>query len=208
MDARFYVVQYRQGEFGCPHFLSGAVNRDEWEWPMYVGDPFSVSVERDYIYQLADSNDSVDFYFYGSQTNFVSEQFLQVCDAMKVRYRAISLRITCDGKDVGDKRYSIFLSAEHAALLDRSSSEFLEDRDMESGEIAENNLFPGTPMYSWIKRFVPRDDCTSALFRSVEIMELVCNEKFKGAAERAVLKGVEFIPIDSNYIYDLWGEAS
>ncbi|KVK92080.1 hypothetical protein WJ53_31880 [Burkholderia ubonensis] len=63
-------------------------------------------------------------------------------------------------------------------------------------------------MYSWIKRFVPRDDCTSALFRSVEIMELVCNEKFKEAAERAVLKGIEFIPIDSNYIYDPWGEAS
>ncbi len=175
---------------------------------MYVGDPFSVAVEHDYIYQLADSKASVDFDFYGSQTNFVSEQFLQVCNAMKVRYREIPLRITYDGKDVGDKRYSIFLPAEHVALLDRSNSEFSEDRDMETGGIAENNLFPGTPMYSWIKRFVPRDDCASTLFRSVEIMELVCNEKFKGEAERVALKGVEFIPIDNNYIYDPWGEVS
>lgn len=39
-------------------------------------------------------------------------------------------------------------------------------------------------------------------------MELVCNEKFKGEAERVALKGVEFIPIDNNYIYDPWGEVS
>ncbi|WP_143286709.1 hypothetical protein [Burkholderia ubonensis] len=208
MDARFYVVQYRPGEFGCPHFLSGAVNRDEWEWPMYVGDPFSVAVEHDYVYQLADSKDLVDFDFYGSQTNFVSDQFLKVCDTMKVRYRAIPLRITYDGRDVGGKRYSIFLPAEHVALLDRSGSEFSEDGNMGAEEISEVNLFPGAPMYGWIKRFVPRDDCASTLFRSVEIMELVCNEKFKEEAGRAALRGVEFIPIDSNYIYDPWGEAS
>lgn len=205
---KFYMVQYRPGESGCPHFLSGDVNHEEWEWPMYVMDPFSVEVKRDYVYRLSDPSVSVDFDFYGSQTNFVSEKFLTICDAMGVRYRAIPLRIEIEGVNAVQKKYFIFLPGECVDLLDRSRSEFSEDRDMETGEIAINNLFPGTPMYGWIRRFVVRADCSANLFRCKETMELVCSVEFKLNAERDGLKGLEFIPIDESYRYDPWGEAS
>ncbi|WP_230586831.1 hypothetical protein, partial [Ralstonia solanacearum] len=72
-DARFYVVQYCSGATGCQNFLPGVMNREEWEWPMYTTDPFGVVVEHEYIYKLSDPDVSIDFDFYGSQTNFVSK---------------------------------------------------------------------------------------------------------------------------------------
>ncbi|WP_197341486.1 hypothetical protein [Ralstonia solanacearum] len=116
---------------------------------MYTTDPFSVVVEHEYIYKLSDPDVSIDFDFYGSQTNFVSKQFLSVCDVLGVRYRAVPLRIAKEGgEECNHKSYFIFLPGEHVALLDRDQSEFAEDRDMETGEVAASNLFPGTPMYS------------------------------------------------------------
>nr|OAI59918.1 hypothetical protein RSP597_23610 [Ralstonia solanacearum] len=207
-DARFYVVQYCSGETGCQNFLSGVMNREEWEWPMYTTDPFSVVVEHEYIYKLSDPDVSIDFDFYGSQTNFVSKQFLSVCDVLGVRYRAVPLRIAKEGgEECNHKSYFIFLPGEHVALLDRDQSEFAEDRDMETGEVAASNLFPGTPMYSWIKRFVVRQDCAAHLFRCTETMELVCSAKLKADVERQALKGIGFVPIDGSYSYDPWGEA-
>lgn len=207
-DARFYVVQYCSGATGCQNFLPGVMNREEWEWPMYTTDPFGVVVEHEYIYKLSDPDVSIDFDFYGSQTNFVSKQFLLVCDVLGVRYRAVPLRIAKeDGEESNHKIYFIFLPGEHVALLDRDQSEFAEDRDMETGEVAANNLFPGTPMYSWIKRFVVRQDCAAHLFRCAETMELVCSAEFKADAERQAIKGIGVVPIGDSYSYDPWGDA-
>ncbi|WP_155640805.1 hypothetical protein [Burkholderia pseudomultivorans] len=105
------------------------------------------------------------------------------------------------------KIYSIFLPAEHESLLDRQKSDYAKDRDLETNEVAENKLFPGIPMYSWIKRFVPREDCAANLFRCVETLELICSSKFKVEVERLALKGIDFVSIDESYAYDPWGEA-
>ncbi|MCA8311008.1 hypothetical protein LGM90_21090 [Burkholderia sp. AU28942] len=207
MNARFYVVKYRAGEAGCPPYLSGELNRGEWEWPMYVADPFGIEVKHDYVFTLSDPSVQIDFDFYGAQTNYVSKEFLGVCDRMGVRYRAIPINIVRDAKPVSQKVYSIFLPGDHESLLDRQKSEYLEDRDLETKEIAENNLYPGTPMYGWIKQFVPREDCSAVLFRCTETMELVCNRDFKAEVERCALKGIDFVPIDESYSYDPWGEA-
>ncbi|MXN79755.1 hypothetical protein GR157_34160 [Burkholderia sp. 4701] len=207
MNTHFYVVKYRPGGAGCPPYLSGEMNRAEWEWPMYVADPFGVDVKHEYIFTLSDPSISVDFDFYGTQTNYVSKEFLTVCDSMGVRYRAIPINIVRDAKPAGQKSYSIFLPADHKSLLDRQKSEYSEDRDLETKEVAENKLFPGTPMYSWIKRFVPREDCSANLFRCTETMELVCSRDFKVHVERSALTGIDFVPIDESYSYDPWGEA-
>ncbi|WP_406807233.1 Imm43 family immunity protein [Burkholderia semiarida] len=207
MNARFFVVKYRAGDSGCPPYLSGELNRDEWEWPMYVADPFGVDVKHEYIFTLSDSSVSIDFDFYGAQTNYVSKEFLVACEKLGVRYRAIPISIVASGKPAGNKVYSIFLPADHESLLDRQRSNYSEDRDLETKEVAENKLFPGTPMYSWIKNFIPRDDCASNLFRCTETMELVCSQEFKSEVERCALKGIEFLPIDESYSYDPWGEA-
>jgi hypothetical protein len=123
-----------------------------------------------------------------------------------MHYRAIPLRLTHAGAKAAMKDYFIFLPGTHIALLDRERSEFLEDRDERSGQVAENRLFPGTPMYSWIKRFVTRNDCAANLFRCTETMDIVCSEEFKARAERKGLKGIKFVPIDDRYRYDPWGE--
>ncbi|PFH20315.1 Imm43 family immunity protein [Burkholderia sp. JKS000303] len=207
MDARFYVVKYRAGDAGCPPYLSGELNRDEWEWPMYVADPFGVDVKHEYVFALSDPSISIDFDFYGAQTNYVSREFLTVCEKTEVRYRAIPINIVGNKKSAGKKIYSIFLPADHESLLDRQKSEYSEDRDLETKEVSENKLFSGIPMYSWIKKFIPRDDCSSNLFICEETMGLVCSQTFKAEVERCALKGIDFLPIDENYSYDPWGEA-
>ncbi|WP_343727074.1 hypothetical protein [Burkholderia seminalis] len=207
MNARFFVVKYRAGDPGCPPYLSGELNRAEWEWPMYVADPFGVDVKHEYIFTLSDPSISIDFDFYGTQTNYVSKEFLAACEKLGVRYRVVPIGIVAGGKPAGNKAYSIFLPADHESLLDRQKSDYSEDRDLETKEVAENKLFPGTPMYSWIKTFIPRDDCTSNLFRCTETMELVCSQEFKSEVERCALKGIDFSPIDESYSYDPWGEA-
>lgn len=174
---------------------------------MYVADPFGVDVKHEYVFVLSDPSISIDFDFYGTQTNYVSKEFLAACENLGVRYRAIPISIIADGKSAGKKAYSIFLPADHESLLDRQRSDYSEDRDLETKGVAENKLFPGTPMYSWIKRFIPRDDCSSNLFRCTETMELICSQEFKAEVERCALKGIDFLPIDENYSYDPWGEA-
>ncbi|MGS0897312.1 hypothetical protein ACVBGC_33040 [Burkholderia stagnalis] len=207
MNSHFYVVKYRSGDAGCPPYLSGELSRGEWEWPMYVADPFGIEVKHVYVLTLSDPSMQIDFDFYGTQTNYVSKEFLTVCDNMGVRYRAIPINIVRNIEFINQKDCSIFLLGDHESLLDRQNSEYLEDRDLETKEVAENKLFPGTPMYSWIKRFVPREDCSSNLFRCTETLELVCTDDFKAEVERFALKGIDFIPIDESYSYDPWGEA-
>lgn len=207
MNARFYVVKYRAGDAGCPPYLSGELNREEWEWSMYVADPFGIDVKHEYVLELSDPSISVDFDFYGAQTNYVSKEFLTVCEGMGVRWRAIPINIVINAKPVSQKIYSIFLPADHESLLDREKSEYSEGRDLETKEVAENKLFPGTPVYSWIKNFIPREKCSANLFRCTETLELVCSRDFKAQVERYALKGIEFVPIDESYSYDPWGEA-
>lgn len=91
MNARFFVVKYRAGDPGCPPYLSGELNRAEWEWPMYVADPFGVDVKHEYIFTLSDPSISIDFDFYGTQTNYVSKEFLAACEKLGVRYRVVPL---------------------------------------------------------------------------------------------------------------------
>ncbi|WP_322021162.1 MULTISPECIES: hypothetical protein [unclassified Burkholderia] len=110
MSARFYVVKYRAGDAGCPPYLSGEVNRSEWEWPMYVADPFDVDVKHEYVLVLSDLSISIDFDFYGTGTNYVSRKVLAVCEKSGVRYRAIPISIVGNGKPAGKKGYSIFFA--------------------------------------------------------------------------------------------------
>lgn len=159
---------------------------------MYVADPFGVDVKHEYVFALSDPSISIDFDFYGAQTNYVSREFLTVFEKTEVRCRAIPINIVGNKKSAGKKIYSIFLPADHESLLDRQKSEYSEDRDLETKEVSENKLFSGIPMYSWIKKFIPRDDCSSNLFICEETMELVCSQTFKAEVERCVLKGIDF----------------
>ena len=158
---------------------------------MYVADPFGVDVGHEYVLALSDPSASIDFDFYGVQTSYVSREFLAVCEKIGVRYRAIPISIVAN-KKFTDKKYSIFLPADHESLLDCKKSDYSEERDLETRKIVENKLFPGVPIYSWIKKFIPRDDYSRNLFRCEETMELVCSQEFKDEIERCALKGIVF----------------
>lgn len=78
--------------------------------------------------------------------------------------------------------------------------------NLETGQPITDKVFPPTPVYEKITKFVAKDIVTPQLFSCIEIMQLVCTETFKREAESLGLKGIKFTPIDERYVYDPWAD--
>jgi len=90
------------------------------------------------------------------------------------------------------------------SLLDEKRSSYSVELSVETGEPITDKIFPPTPVYEKITKFIAKDVVKPQLFSCVEIMRLVCMEKFKREAEGIGLKGIKFTPIDERYVYDPW----
>ena len=65
-----------------------------------------------------------------------------------------------------------------------------------------DRLFLDIPISRRIEKFVSRDVETPHLFQCVELFSLVCTETFRAQALKRMLRGVEFIRLDDDYVYD------
>ena len=189
----------------CPSYLPGTLNHEEWEWSLHETNPLKIEINKNYIFTVTDPDlNKIDFDLYGSDNAFVSQNFLEVCIKMNVKFRAPPLQMALDNGEKNKKKYFVFLPAEHVNLMDIEKSEFTEEIDLESKSVMINKNFPPNPIYRQINRLIPDQKLTPHLFRCIEIMELVCTNDFLEAAQVAELKCLEFIPIDENYKYDPW----
>lgn len=207
----FYIVRYKSGGPGCPAFLHGEHSPDRYEWNVLEPITAATQINNKYSFTLTDpSQFAPSFDFYGKDSWYVSEEFLDVCRNQDVAFRAVPLKMLIRGPgflptEYLAKRYSIFLPCEDVALLDRSKGRYVDENVLETGEPMMNKFHPEVPIYAEITHFVPRQEATPALFRCIEIFELVCTEAFMKKAQAAQLQGIEFVPLDDNYRYDAWG---
>jgi hypothetical protein len=133
---------------------------------------------------------------------YVSQDFLNVCDSTGVPYRAIPLRMLLPSGTETKKNYFFFLPKSNLSLLDRASSQYEDQLNLETGEVQYNGVFTDVPMYTKIEKFVPKDIPTPPLFFCTEIFALICIEQFKAAG--SALIGVEYVPLDESYRYAPW----
>jgi hypothetical protein len=205
--SEFYILEYSDAAPGCPIYLGGELNHEETEWNIFEPHPFEVNVEKNYVLQITDKTiKDVKFDMEGRHGKYVSKNFLDVCDELHVRYRAIPLDIVLANGKRTSKKYFFFLPVDYIMLMDRKSSIFAEDVDAETGQVKYNKLFPFSPIYNKIDSFVPIADPTPELFCCLENMELVCTKRFKEKSEKNELLGIKYIPIDASYKYDPWAD--
>ena len=205
--ANFFVVQYQRGAQGCPFHLPGELNQERLEWDPFEKNPFSVVIMKEYVYTVTDPEiKSIEFDFYGPEMKIVSDEFLEVCVELNVKFRAIPLEIVLNGKKISNKKYFIFLPGDYDALMDVLASNFSEELDLESGGVMMNRIFPSYSIYSKIDRFVPKSGITSHFFRCIELMDLVCTREFMSKAHEKKLHGIRFVPIDDTYRFDPWAD--
>jgi len=204
---QFYLVEYEPGAKGCPYFLSGNFNIEEYEWEINDPGTYDIEMNQQYIFDVTDySLSELCFDLYNPEnTPHVSEAFIELCEYFQVKFRAIPLTIRLRDSDFTKKNYSLFLPYQHESLLCREQSEFCEEIIIETGEPMMHRYFPATPIYAWIKRFsvVPTE---AHLFRCLELGQLVASQLFRDEALRRNLQGIRFTPIDDTFIYDPWGD--
>lgn len=203
---KYYALRYDSHDAGCPTVLSGFFNCEEFEWGAFEINPMELVIEKMYALELTSLEvplNDLDFDFYELGDTYVSKRFLEVCDGVGAKYRAIPLEISYGGASRKDEFY-IFIPGESLAALDKSKSVFEVSKDMVTGLEVESPIYPGSVSIESISSFVMAPTLEGDLFRCQETLELFCSERFKAAASG--LKGVRFEAVDEKYTYDTWAE--
>lgn len=196
----YYIVRYAPGAPGCPYFLHGDHAPDRYEWNSVEPITPERPILRDYSFTVTDpALPAPAFDFYGRDSWFVSAQFLVLCSDLDVRFRAVPLKMLIRGSaflptEYTAKRYAIFLPCDDIALLDRDAAEYADDTVLETGAPMTHSYFPSVSIYASITRFVAHKISTPALFRCLDIVELVCTEAFMLRAQADHLQGLTFVP--------------
>ncbi|WP_054887231.1 imm11 family protein [Pseudomonas sp. NBRC 111130] len=205
-SVKYYALRYDSHDVGCPVVLSGYFKCEEFEWDSFEPNPMEIVIEKTYSLELSGLEmalDDLDFDYYQLGDTYVSKKFLEACDKLGAKYRAVPLEISYEGAArKGD--FFIFLPAESLAALDKSKSVFEVSKDMETGIEIDSPIYPGSTSIDNITSFVISPALASDVFRCQETLELFCSERFKIAATG--LKGLAFEEIDERYAYDTWTE--
>jgi len=205
-ESDFYLVDYAGADMGLPVFISGDYNVDEWEWDEFDPNADKVKITKTYKFKIADKKiKKIGSDFLGFPHNIVSEEFLSLCKERHVRCLAVPVKVMHADDSVPEKKYYIFSPLEAVQLMDSSKSNYGFDKDIKSGDVIYNKYHPAAPAYGWIKRFYNRENVDVSFFLCIELMKWVCSQNFKEAAEKR-LTGFSFMPIDSSFVFDPWGE--
>lgn len=205
MSAKLYILEYHPDENGCPVHIAQEYEPEEWEWENQDPNPFQVQIARQYSSVIIDGDIRfVDFDFYGLDSRLVSSRFIDVCKTCAVRFRSVPFDIRFSDYSRPEKQYFIFLPADHLPILDAERSVCEVELNVETGMPMMDRFFPDIPIYQKIEKFVVRDFTFPALFQSVELDMLVCTDEFHQHAMNSGLRGLKFVPLDENYVYDPW----
>lgn len=205
MDTDFYLVEYQGGTDGCPVFLNGDESND-WEWDIYDPDPWGFSIENSYEFRSSDRGlKELELDYAGSPHRFVSEEFLRVCDDLNVIYRAVPVTVFLASGITSRKKYYYFLAAQWASLVDDEKSTCALEQNLTGGSPGRK-YYGNVKRYAWISNLIVRENIGLDLFWCAEFMQHTCSKRFAEVAMTANLKGLKFIPLDSSFKYDPWGD--
>ncbi|NHZ67125.1 hypothetical protein [Massilia genomosp. 1] len=92
-EKNYFIVKYKECGAECPIHLSGKLNHPRLEWDTFETNPNNVVIEKEYEFTVTDRQiKSLDFDLYGLQTKFVSRKFLETCEDLNVKFRAVPLK--------------------------------------------------------------------------------------------------------------------
>ncbi|MDF3871045.1 imm11 family protein [Pseudomonas putida] len=205
-EENYYVISYNSTEAGCPVSMAGFFNCQKFEWDPYESNPERLDIKHHYGLELTSLDldfGSLDFDFYQVGAIYVSKKFLDVCDSVGAKYRAVPFDLK-SGSKIRQGEFFIFLPGESLAAMDKERSIYEVSKDIESGLIINSPLYPGSVSIDKIDLFVVSESVKSDIFRCQETLELFCSERFLLAASD--LKGISFGKVDSSYKYDPWAE--
>lgn len=202
----YYVMNTDLTKAGRSVSLAGFFNCERFEWDSYESNPQRLEIKHEYKLNLTSENldiDKIDFDFHQIGATYVSQRFLDVCDSLGSKYRAVPLEL-----QVGEKtrrgEFFIFLPGESLAVMDKTKSIYEISKDIETGKVIDSPLYPGSVSIDKIDLLVLSKDIQSDIFRCQETLELFCSQRFFVAARE--LKGISFSRIDDAYQYDPWSE--
>jgi len=202
----YYVMNTDLTKAGCPVSLAGFFNCERFEWDPYEPNPQRLEIKHEYKLHLTSENldiDKIDFDFHQIGATYVSQRFLDVCDSLESKYRAVPLEL-----QVGEKtrrgEFFIFLPGESLAVMDKAKSIYEISKDIDTGKVIDSPLYSGSVSIDKIDLLVISQDIQSDIFRCQETLELFCSQRFFEAARE--LKGISFSRIDDAYKYDPWSE--
>jgi hypothetical protein len=205
MNNELHILTYQPDDKGCPYSFSEDSDPKGWEWDNGDPKPHDLNITKIYLSKIIDKDIKfIDFDFYGSDSKYVSDQFIELCKECNVNFRAIPIDIILQDRKRPKKSYFIFLPADHLAILDNSKSIVDLELVVETGEPMTRRFFPEIPIYKKIEKFAPKDILMPNLFQCIELGSLVCTEKFRALAIIHNIRGIRFTPLDENYIYDPW----
>ena len=201
---KYFVLDYHPAPDVGPAHIAGELNHEEYEWPLFTANPDAVEIKKNYVYTVSDPEiGSLEFDFYGDQSYMVSQRFCDLCRELSIPFRPVPLTLILRGQPIG--AYFFFLPGKFVALLDTEKSEYEIDTDLETGEPLIDQLFPPTPVYKKITKFIPKSMEAGHLFSCIELGKLVCTDEFRKAALKQGLKGIGFTPMQ-DYIFDPWAD--
>jgi hypothetical protein len=207
ISTEFYLIEYQAGELGCPVFLAGDENAD-WEWDIYDPYPWKYTITKSYEFRSTDDDlRELELDYAGSPCSFVSEEFLKVCDTLGAAYRSVPVTVYMADGSKARKKYYYFLSAQWASLVDDQESTYAIERNL-AGDSAEHKYYGGIKNYAWISNLVVKKDIDLDFFWCAEFMRHTCSKRFVEMAMIASLKGLKFIPLNSYFKYDPWGDLA
>lgn len=199
---KFYIVKYSPDGKGAPYFFDKHFEPDLPEYDMFNVPPNPGAFEKNYKLRALTSEISADFL---PDDNMVSKAVLNVCEELGVNFLARPLDVTLSKKKKSVKEYFLFFLQDYISILDRASSVYKEGQDFSQVDDQERK-FPERHFYDKIDHFVVQGSIIKDLFWCLDVSQPVCSDVFKRNFLELGLAGIEFVPIDSNYIYDPWGD--
>lgn len=100
----YYVMNYDSTAEGCPVSMAGFFNCERFEWEPYELNPERLEIKHDYSLTLTFLDgglEELDFDFHQVGATYVSKKFLDVCDKLGAKYRAVPLELKLGKKFAG-----------------------------------------------------------------------------------------------------------
>lgn len=204
--SKYYAIRYHPQDSGCPIVLSGFFNCDEFEWDPFELNPMGIAIKNKYSLKFSGLEmalNELDFDYYQAGDIYVSRRFLDICDRLGAKYKAIPLDVCYEG-DSRKGDFYIFLPGESLAALDKAKSVFEASKNTDTGLAIESQIYPGSINIDNITSFVISPALKGDIFRCQETLEIFCSDQFRSAASN--LKGLAFEAINEHYTYDAWAE--
>lgn len=194
---KYYELNYKSGERGCPTYLKGDLNH-EWEWDEMDPNPEKFEIKNQYVFQAKHTLIELDYW----DSNLVSENFVELCKFFGMKYIVVPLKIIQSNKQETQKNFFYLLTSDYKTILDREKSTYVEDTDLETGHPIKDRYFPDIIRYREITRFIIQESLVGRanIFRCIDLNDrYVCSEIFKNEAEKRHLVGIQFVEIDKDF---------